>query len=153
VYGLARGRPTRPVEVETARELLVTRYLRGFGPASAKDVSRYAGWTIGEARAVLERMTLRRFRDPDGGELLDLPRAPIPAADTPAPVRFLSTFDAVLLLGHATRARILPAEHREKVFHTRMPQLQPPGTPRPRHGSIRRALGLLHAQPVLDVRR
>jgi hypothetical protein len=125
VYGLAAGRLTRPAALEPAQELLVTRYLRGFGPASAKDVSRYAGWTIGEARAVLQRMTLRRFRDPDGGELLDLSRAPIPAADTPAPVRFLSTFDAALLLGHATRARILPAEHREKVFHTRMPQSVP----------------------------
>jgi hypothetical protein len=76
VYGLAGGRLTRPVALEPAQELLVTRCLRGFGPVSAKGVSRYAGWTIGEARAVLQRMTLRRFRDPDGGELLDLPRAP-----------------------------------------------------------------------------
>ena len=42
----------------------------------------------------LERLSLRRFRDEAGGELLDLPRAPLPHAETPAPVRFLPTWDA-----------------------------------------------------------
>jgi hypothetical protein len=125
VYGLAGGRLTRSVDLAEAEELLVGSYLRGFGPASAKDVSRYAGWTITQARTVLERITTRRFRDPDGGELYDLPRLPIPAADTPAPVRFLSNWDATLLLGHATRCGILPAEHREKVFAVTMPQSVP----------------------------
>ncbi|GAA1837053.1 winged helix DNA-binding domain-containing protein [Pseudonocardia ailaonensis] len=122
VYGLAG---TRPVDLGRAEELLAERYLRGFGPASAKDLSRYAGWTITAARAVLGRLATRRFRDPDGDELFDLPRLPIPAADTPAPVRFLSTFDATLLLGHATRCRVLPTEHREKVFAVTMPRSIP----------------------------
>jgi hypothetical protein len=74
---------------------------------------------------VLERLPVRRFRDPDGHLLLDVPRAPLPDADVPAPVRFLGQFDAVLLLGHAARTRILPAEHREEVFATRMPQSVP----------------------------
>jgi hypothetical protein len=125
VYGLAGGRLTRPVALEPAQELLVTRCLRGFGPVSAKGVSRYAGWTIGEA----PRRTAADDAAPvpgSGRRRAARPAArPLPAADTPAPVRFLSTFDAALLLGHATRARILPAEHREKVFHTRMPQSVP----------------------------
>jgi hypothetical protein len=127
VYGLAetwlRRRP--PVAPVAAQERLVTRYLRGFGPATPGDVARYAGWTITETRAVLDRMSLRDLRDPDGAPLLDLPRAPTAAGDTPAPVRFLSTFDAVLLLGHATRARLLPDGHRAKVFSSKLPQSVP----------------------------
>ncbi|MCE3555299.1 winged helix DNA-binding domain-containing protein [Pseudonocardia sp. RS11V-5] len=126
VYGLAEDWvPASGADRARAEELLVERYLRGFGPASAQDVARYAGWTVTEVRAVLARLDTRRFRDPAGGELVDLPRWPLPAADTPAPVRFLSNWDAVLLLGHATRAGILPPEHREKVFAPRMPQSTP----------------------------
>ena len=69
----------------------------------------------------LERLELRRFRDEDGGELLDLPRAPLPHPDTPAPVRFLPTWDAVLLV-HARRTGVLPEEHRPRIFPTTMPQ-------------------------------
>lgn len=127
VYGLAetwlRHRP--PVDPAAAQEHLVTRYLRGFGPATPGHVARYGGWTVTETRAVLDRMTLRTARDPDGALLVDLPRAPLPAGDTPAPVRFLSTFDAVLLLGHAVRARLVPDEYRSQVFSSRIPQSVP----------------------------
>ena len=126
VYGLAAQHvPAEPVERAAAEELLVRRYLGGFGPATAADVARYAGWNITETRAVLGRIELRADRDPDGAELVDLPDALRPDGATPAPVRFLSTFDALLLLGHAKRARILPDEHREKVFATKMPQSIP----------------------------
>lgn len=126
VYGLAeQWLPPAAVDRGTAEEHLARRYLRGYGPATPGDLARYAGWTITQAKAVLERIPLRTARDPDGALLADLPRAPLPDADTPAPVRFLSNFDAVLLLGHATRARLLLPEHRDKVFHTRMPQSVP----------------------------
>ena len=65
-------------------------------------------------------MSLHRFRDEQGRELLDLPRAPLPDPDTPAPVRFLPTWDATLLV-HARRAGILPEEHRAEVFSTKTP--------------------------------
>src|SRR6185437_140726 len=58
---------------------------------------------------------LRRFRDEKGRELLDLPRAPLPAADTPAPVRFLPKWDNTLL-AHADRTRVLPEELRKTVI-------------------------------------
>ena len=100
------------------------RYLGGFGPASAKDVSSFCGWSVTATRRVLQRLELRRFRDESGGELFDLPGAPLPPADTPAPVRFLGQWDAVLLV-HARRAQILPEEHRPVVFATTSPQSVP----------------------------
>jgi hypothetical protein len=69
---------------------------------------------------VVERLRLRRFRDERGGELLDLPRAPLPDPVTPAPVRFLPTWDATLLV-HARRTQILPEPYRPLVFNTKTP--------------------------------
>jgi hypothetical protein len=66
-------------------------------------------------------MKLRRFRAEDGTELVDLPRAPLPDPDTPAPVRFLPVWDATLL-AHARRTGILPEKHRSKVFNVKTPQ-------------------------------
>lgn len=124
VYGLATGPLAAAVDPAAAREHLVRRYLGGFGPASAKDVASFCGWTVGAAREVLGALELRRFRDGSGGELLDLPDAPLPAPDSPAPVRFLGQWDAVLLV-HARRAQVLPEEHRQRVFAVSMPQSVP----------------------------
>jgi hypothetical protein len=76
--------------------------------------------SIARVRAALERMQLRRFRGEDGRELVDLPRAPLPDPDTPAPARFLPVWDATLLV-HARRTQILPEEHRAKVFNVKTP--------------------------------
>jgi Winged helix DNA-binding domain len=103
------------------RELLARRYLEGFGPAAPKEIADWAGLKLDEA---LEEMDLRYFRDEKGGLLVDLPRAALPAPDTPAPVRFLPTWDATLLV-HARRTQILPEEHRAKVFSTKTPQSMP----------------------------
>src|SRR5205807_3798465 len=48
-------------------------------------------------------------------ELFDPPNAPRPDPDTDAPVRFLPDFDNILL-SHADPSRIMPAEHRAKLF-------------------------------------
>ncbi|MEJ8279813.1 winged helix DNA-binding domain-containing protein [Pseudonocardia spirodelae] len=121
VYGPAGTRePTPEDRCELAR-----RYLRAFGPATAPDVARFAGWPVAVARAALGELTLRRFTGEDGAELLDVPRAPLPGPGTPLPVRFLGPFDAVLLLGHAARARIVPAAHRAHVFATTKPRSAP----------------------------
>ena len=123
VYALAGPElsPDPPPDRDAARELLARRYLAAFGPASVKDVASFTGWSITLARGVLGRLELRRFTDEAGGELLDVPDGLLPDPATPAPVRFLGQWDAVLL-GHAKRAQVLPDEHRAKVFHTRMPQ-------------------------------
>jgi hypothetical protein len=72
------------------------------------DVQNWSGLT--RLKAVLERLrpTLAVFRDIDGKELFDLPDAPRPSPDVPAPARFLGEYDNVLL-GHADRRRIVPA--------------------------------------------
>jgi hypothetical protein len=127
VYGLAEhtvpaARPA-PSEAE-GQDVLVRRYLGAFGPASARDIASFCGWNVTLTRQVLARLTLRRFADESGGELLDLPDAPVPEPDTPAPVRFLGQWDAILLV-HARRAQILPERHRPRVFATSIPQSVP----------------------------
>jgi hypothetical protein len=103
---------------------LARRYLAAFGPAHRTDVANWAGVPVTVVQRALDDMDLRRFTDERGRELLDLPGAPLPPAGTPAPIRFLPTYDATLLV-HARRALILPEEHRPRIFHTRLPQSVP----------------------------
>jgi Winged helix DNA-binding domain len=126
LYGLAEAwlRGTPVVSVDEGLELIVRRYLGGFGPASRKDIASWAGISAATLAPALERMPLRSFRDERGGELLDLRRAPLPGADVPAPVRFLPTWDATLLV-HARRTQIMPERFRSKVFDTKTPHSAP----------------------------
>ncbi len=55
------------------------------------------------------------FRDEGGIELFDLPGAPLPPADIPAPPRFVPEYDN-LVLSHADRRRVITEENRKKVF-------------------------------------
>lgn len=103
-----------------AVEHLVRRYLGAFGPARPREIADWAGVDPPPVTEALERVGVRRFRDEDGRELVDLPRAPLPDPDTPAPVRFLPTWDATLLV-HARRSGILPEQYRPRVFSTKTP--------------------------------
>ena len=109
------------VSAEDALDHAVRSYLHGFGPAFKRDIADYLGLGIREVDASLNRIELRRFRAEDGGELIDLPRAPLPDPDTPAPVRFLPTWDSTLLV-HARRTGILPEEFRPRIFNVKTPQ-------------------------------
>ncbi|MBA2520685.1 MAG: winged helix DNA-binding domain-containing protein, partial [Chloroflexia bacterium] len=97
----------RPVATETAPDFLVPRYLAAFGPASVMDMQNWSGLT--RLSEVFDRLRpqLRPFRNDAGVELFDLPEAPRPDPETPAPPRFFPEYDN-LFLGHADRTRIVP---------------------------------------------
>ncbi|HEY6583925.1 MAG TPA: winged helix DNA-binding domain-containing protein [Gaiellaceae bacterium] len=99
---------------------VVRRYLGAFGPAPKTDIADWGGLGLSATSAALERLNLRRFRDEAGKELVDLPRAPLPDPDTPAPPRFLPVWDATLLV-HARRTGILPEPYRPLIFNTKTP--------------------------------
>jgi hypothetical protein len=140
--------------------LLVRRYLGGFGPATVDEIAGWAGLKPPRIEAALPDVRLRRFQAEDGSELLDAPRAPLPDPEVAAPVRFLPTWDATLLV-HARRTQILPEKHRSKVFNPKTPQSvatflvdgQVAGTWRYDKGRIRtKAFGRLDAATSREVK-
>jgi Winged helix DNA-binding domain len=94
---------------------LVRRYLAAFGPASRADVAKWTGMARSGVDRGLACVSLRRFRDELGRDLVDLPRAPLPPPETPAPARLLPRFDN-LVLSHDDRRRVLADEHRPVVI-------------------------------------
>ncbi|MFJ6677168.1 winged helix DNA-binding domain-containing protein [Actinosynnema sp. NPDC091369] len=103
--------PPAPDGSDPVGEALVLRYLAAFGPATTADLRSWSG-LAGLPRAVAAaRAKLLTFRDDHGRELLDLPDAPRPSPDTPAPVRFLPAFDNAIL-GYHDRTRIIDHAHR-----------------------------------------
>ena len=118
-----RGRPVlatanlwlgREVGTDTDPTDLILRYLRAFGPASVMDIQAWSWLTRLTPYVEALRPRLRTFRDENGKELLDVPDGPLPDADTPAPPRFLPTYDNVVL-GHKDRSRIVGDPERDWV--------------------------------------
>jgi hypothetical protein len=66
---------------------------------------------------VLEQLrpSLVTFRDEQGAELFDLPTAPRPGEDAPAPVRLTAEFDN-LVLSHAERSRVVSPEAASRLY-------------------------------------
>jgi len=92
---------------------VVRDYLAAYGPARREDIKQFTGFRLGQIDLGLDG--LRTFEDEAGGLLYDVPRAPIAAADVPAPVRFLPPFDSSIL-AYRDRTRILPDAYRDTVI-------------------------------------
>ncbi|MEO5805900.1 winged helix DNA-binding domain-containing protein [Devosia sp.] len=97
------------------RRDLVLRYLRAFGPASVQDMQQWCGLTLLTPDFEALRDQLVTFTDDTGRELFDLPNAPRPDADTPAPIRFIPEYDNIFL-GFANRTRIVADDIRPIMF-------------------------------------
>jgi hypothetical protein len=106
----------RPPE-EVALATLVRRCLAAFGPVTLADIAKFAGQSPPRVRPALERMApkLRTFADEEGHVLYDLPRAPRPASDVEAPVRFLPRYDE-LLIAYQNRDRVIAPAHRRAIY-------------------------------------
>jgi hypothetical protein len=103
------GEP-QPVDRDRALAELARRYLAGHGPAGDRDLARWAGVPLRDARAGLQAITTELAPRDDGlVDLLD--RAP--AADLPPP-RLLGSFEPVLL-GWTSRDQVLAKHHRRLV--------------------------------------
>lgn len=106
----------RPPEDE-AIALLIRRCIGAFGPVTLADIAKFAGQVSARIRPVLEtlRPGLATFTDPAGRLLFDLPKAPRPDADTPAPVRLLPRYDE-MLIAYQHRDRVIAAPYRPRMY-------------------------------------
>jgi Winged helix DNA-binding domain len=122
-YGLAEQWVQPNVEVSEidGLGLLLTRYFGAFGPATLASAASWSGVPRTRLEPVAAAMGLISYRDETGSKLLDVVDAAMPDPATPAPVRFLPTWEATLL-AHCRHSGILPEELRASIFHTKNPQ-------------------------------
>ncbi|MBO2452630.1 AlkZ family DNA glycosylase [Actinomadura barringtoniae] len=105
----------KDLNADVTPDAMVMRYLAAFGPASVRDLQLWCGLTKLAEVVDRHRGELITFRDENGVELFDLPDAPRPDEDTPAPVRFLPEYDNVFI-GYKDRARVVSDEAAEAVW-------------------------------------
>jgi hypothetical protein len=94
--------PAKPIDRDAALAELARRYLVGHAPADDRDLARWAGLPLRDARAGLTAIAAELIERGDG--LVHLAACP-PVAEVPSP-RLLGAFDPVLL-GWASRAPVL----------------------------------------------
>ncbi len=94
--------PQAPLERDVALAELARRYLVGHGPAEDRDLARWAGLPLRDARAGLDAIAAELVERDDG--LVDLAKR-TPCAEIPEP-RLLGAFDP-LLLGWTSREEVV----------------------------------------------
>ncbi|GAA2919087.1 winged helix DNA-binding domain-containing protein [Kitasatospora cinereorecta] len=112
-----RPRPADPDVAAASLRTLIRRYLEGFGPASVADMAQFALAQRARVRAAVHALAdgLDLLEGPDGTMLYDIPGAPRPAGDTPAPPRLMAMWDSVLL-AYSDRSRVIPPAYRKLVI-------------------------------------
>lgn len=101
---------------ENPVQVLIRRYLSGFGPASAQDIAQFALLRQSTLRPTLSEMSdLVEMDGPDGRVLLDVSEGVIPEGDTPSPPRLMAMWDSTLL-AYKDRSRIIPDRFRKLVI-------------------------------------
>ncbi len=103
-----------PTDAPARAEALVLRYLAAYGPASVADAQAWSGLATLKDTFESLRPRLVAFRDEARRELFDLPGAPRPDANVPAPVRLIADYDNLV----TTRRdeRFVAKSDRPKVF-------------------------------------
>ncbi|MEU9234246.1 winged helix DNA-binding domain-containing protein [Streptomyces subrutilus] len=98
-------------------QILIRRYLEGFGPASVADMAQFALVQRARVRAAVHALGdgLEQLEGPDGTVVYDVPGAPRPPGDTPAPPRLMAMWDSILL-AYADRSRVIPPAYRKHVI-------------------------------------
>ncbi|MFF2885690.1 winged helix DNA-binding domain-containing protein [Paenibacillus sp. NPDC057967] len=102
-------------DIDAAIKSILFRYLGAFGPASVKDMQAWSGMTRLKPYIQEWASELECFKDEAGNELYDLSGAPLPPEDMPAPVRYLSEFDN-MLISYSDRTRIMPAVYKSRII-------------------------------------
>jgi hypothetical protein len=105
----------RGLEPDGAAARLVRSYLAAYGPASQADLLKFGGLQVRDVKEGLEAVELVRLRDEAGRTLLDLPRGPLPPAETRPPARFLTKWDSAII-PYADRTRIVAPEHQPAII-------------------------------------
>jgi winged helix DNA-binding protein len=113
-FAVAESWLGKAIDTADRAEELACRYLAAFGPATPNDFRTWSG--LPAARTIFEalRPKLIVLRDDRKRELFDLPKAPRPAEDVDAPVRFLPEFDN-LLLAYTEKTRFVAEAHRSRL--------------------------------------
>ncbi len=94
---------------------LFRRYLAAYGPADIMDFQTWTGMTHLKSQLAPTLADLVVYQSESGRDMYDLPELTIAAPDSIAPLRFIPEYDNILI-AHRDRSRILPDEHRKKVF-------------------------------------
>ena len=117
-YVAARSPSTR-IDMATAMQRFVVRFLEAFGPAAVKDIARFSTIYVPPVRDAVAALgdAVVQFEGPGGAELLDVPAGERPPEDSPAPPRLMAMWDSALFAS-ADRARLIPPEYRRSVIRT-----------------------------------
>jgi hypothetical protein len=110
------------IDEDEAKEQLLLKYLRGYGPASAQDFTCWSGLMAGEARKAIEntQSELVEVKIEGSGRILLMLKKDIKELekidlDEEVQLRLLPKFDS-FMLGHKDRSRMIKGEFMKHVY-------------------------------------